>query len=292
MKGSEIIQHAEAKLTEVLGKSTYVDSTALISGGCINHSMKLETNVGSFFLKQNQAGPSDLFLREAESLTTLRKAAIRLKIPEVYVATTIDTDQSGILILEFLTIESSNASFEEQLGQGLAELHQVTRNDYGFYHDNYCGATLQNNQWSNDWAHFFGQQRIWHLINLIENRRGISSHDKSIYEQLLIRLPTLIGHNPAPSLNHGDLWSGNCLFTTNGPSLIDPASYFADREFDLALMAMFGGFSRRVWDAYQETYPLANDWRERVSLYQLYHYLNHYYLFGGSYGATAISIAK
>jgi fructosamine-3-kinase len=215
-----------------------------------------------------------------------------LHIPEVLIATAIDSSQPGLLVLEFLPLAQSTPADEEKLGQGLAQLHGVTHESHGFYHDNYCGETLQNNQWNNDWVNFFGQQRVWHLIRLIKNRRGMSSQDEKVYERLLEKLPALIGHNPLPALNHGDLWSGNCFFSTSGPSLIDPASYFADREFDLALMDMFGGFSKRVWAAYQEAYPCFSDWKERVSLYQLYHYLNHYYLFGGSYGATALSIAN
>ncbi len=117
-------------------------------------------------------------------------------------------------------------------------------------------------------------------------------NERKVYDQLLDKLPDRIGHLPKPSLNHGDLWSGNYLYSSNGPALIDPASYYADREFDLALMGMFGGFSPTVWDAYQETYPLPSAWKERHTLYQLYHYLNHYHLFGGHYGQQALQIAK
>jgi len=283
---------AEVKLTDALSEVVNITSWVSMDGGCINRSVKLETTAGTFFMKWNHNGPSDLFLREAEGLKALKKASTILRIPEVYTATAIASDLPGILILEFLALSSNTPSAEEKLGKGLAELHRVTQDSHGFYHDNYCGATLQNNRWNDDWVDFFSQQRIWYLVELIENRRGMSVHDKSIYEQLVGRLSKLIGHQPSPALNHGDLWSGNCLYTDAGPALIDPASYFADREFDLALMDMFGGFSKRVWESYQEDYSLSDDWQERVSLYQLYHYLNHYYLFGGSYGSTALSIAK
>lgn len=112
------------------------------------------------------------------------------------------------------------------------------------------------------------------------------------YEQLIDRLPNLIGHQPKPALNHGDLWSGNYMYAADGPALIDPASYYADREFDLAMMRMFGGFSSIVWSAYHEVYPLPKEWEERSDLYMLYHVLNHYYLFGGHYGQQALGIAK
>jgi fructosamine-3-kinase len=102
----------------------------------------------------------------------------------------------------------------------------------------------------------------------------------------------LLGHQTVPSLIHGDLWSGNYLFTARGPALIDPACYYADREMELGMMDLFGGFSYRVWSAYQEEWPLPPGWQQRIKLYQLYHVLNHCLLFGGSYGQQAIGIAR
>lgn len=129
-------------------------------------------------------------------------------------------------------------------------------------------------------------------MRLIDQRRGLDNSELKVYERLVDRLPQLIGHAPPPALTHGDLWSGNALRSASGPALIDPACAYADREGDLALMAMFGGFSDRTWAAYQEAYPTPAGWLERQSLYQLYHYLNHDYLFGGGYGRQALAIAK
>jgi fructosamine-3-kinase len=113
-----------------------------------------------------------------------------------------------------------------------------------------------------------------------------------IYEKLIDRIPQLLAHQTVPSLIHGDLWSGNYMFTAGGPALIDPACYYADREMELGMMQLFGGFSSAVWSAYQEEFPLQEGWRGRVRLYQLYHVLNHQLLFGGSYGWQALDIAK
>ena len=280
----------ESLLFQAMKTAITITATKPLGGGCINHAMHLTTSAGDFFAKWNDQPPADLFVREAELLTELAKAGTLLKIPRVMAAKPLD-DQPAVLITEYLT-EGQSDQQDETLGRGIAELHQYWHEQYGFYHDNYCGATPQDNRWNNDWVEFFGQQRILHLVNLVEKRRTLSSADRQQYERLIDRLPKLIGHQPRASLNHGDLWSGNYLYTTAGPALIDPASYYADREFDLALMQMFGGYSPRVWAAYQEAYPLPPEWRSRQNLYMLYHYLNHYYLFGGAYGQQALSIVK
>lgn len=265
-------------------------STQTIGGGCINHAMLLKTSCGKFFAKYNHNGPPDLFLREAECLEELKKADSGLLVPEVFVKTSIDKDNPGILITEYLPAGSA-VNNEEELGRGLAKLHQFTRKQFGFYHHNYCGATLQDNDWNDNWIDFFGRQRIQHLLKLIKNTRSISSEMKT-YEILLQKLPEFIPANVQPGLIHGDLWSGNYMETTQGPAVIDPASYYADREMELSIMNMFGGFSSRFWEAYKEAYPLPAGWKERNTLYMLYHYLNHYYLFGGHYGSQAHAIAK
>ena len=105
-------------------------------------------------------------------------------------------------------------------------------------------------------------------------------------------MPEFLSHETVPSLIHGDLWSGNYLNTTGAPALIDPACYYADREMELAMMKLFGGFSVSVWNAYLEAFPLPPGWQQRIRLYQLYHVLNHYLLFGGSYGWQALEIAQ
>ena len=120
----------------------------------------------------------------------------------------------------------------------------------------------------------------------------MSSEELRNYEKLVNRIPLILSHSTQSSLIHGDLWSGNYMYTANGPALIDPACYYADREMELGMMKLFGGFSSTVWGAYQEEFPLPQGWKERNRLYQLYHVLNHYLLFGVSYGQQALEIAK
>ncbi len=290
----EVLKQAlEKLLTDALGESVFIQAQQAMGGGCINHASQLITNRGAFFCKWNDQGPADMFLREAECLEALGKAQTSLVIPRVVVKTQPEHELPAILVTNFLKPPSTQtAQQDEILGRGIAELHQNQQQAFGFSHNNYCGSTPQNNTWNEDWVSFFGKQRIAHLIRLIEQKRVLSSAEKNTYDRLVERLPDWIGHQPKASLNHGDLWSGNYMYTQEGPALIDPASYYADREFDLAMMAMFGGYADRVWDAYQETFPLPSEWKERRELYMLYHYLNHYYLFGGGYGQQAWRIAQ
>lgn len=285
--------HIAQKLSAELGEKVKIDTAKSLGGGCINHASCLKTSAGDFFLKWNQTATPDIFIREAECLRELAKAETELYIPEVFLATEPQDELPAFLLTEFLQPPTSNqTALDEKLGRGIAQLHRFQNDQYGFYHDNYCGATPQLNHWGDDWIVFFGQQRIHELVKMIRQERGLDKSSLKIYDQLIQKLPQLIGHVPPASLNHGDLWSGNYMHSVRGPALIDPASYYADREFDLAMMGMFGGFSERVWEAYQEEYPLENAWKERHNLYMLYHYLNHYYLFGGGYGQQSLSIAR
>ncbi len=276
-------------LTEALLEPVVVQGMKSLSGGCINQAVKLTTNRGIFFAKWSATAPADQFVREAEALRELGKASTLLQVPRVILAQT----DPALLVTTFLEpATGSTAPQDEQLGRGIAELHRYEHDRYGFYHNNYCGATPQDNRWNSNWVDFYGQQRLRHLLKLLEQKRGLSDLERKSYERLINRLPRLIGHQPPPALTHGDLWSGNALSSALGPALIDPACSYADRESDLALMAMFGGFSSRVLAAYEETYPLPADWQQRQPLYQLYHYLNHDLLFGGEYGKQALAIAK
>ncbi|HSO88666.1 MAG TPA: fructosamine kinase family protein [Draconibacterium sp.] len=281
----------EEALSEVLGQKVIIQSEKSLGGGCINHASKLETNYGNFFLKWNDNCPADIFIREAESLKELKKAAGDfLVIPEVFASKLID-ETPGILAMEFLESGYSSGS-DEKLGRGLAKIHQYSNSQFGFYNDNYCGATLQNNSWKNNWPEFFRDNRLLFLLNLIDGKRPFPADERKIFEKLAGRIEILIPENSVPVLIHGDLWSGNYMISEKGPSLIDPASYYADREMEFSIITMFGGFSQRFIDAYNEVNQLQTGWMQRNGLYQLYHVLNHYFLFGGGYRMQAVQIAK
>ena len=282
----------ENALTQKFGEMVKVLNSTLIGGGCISAASKIKTNVGEFFLKWNANCQTDMFLREEESLKELKKAAgNQLVIPEVFASKIVDSTP-GFLILECLSHRSLTSGDEEKLGRGLALIHKCSAKRFGFYNNNYCGATLQNNLWTKSWIEFFRDKRLRFLLNLIQNERPLSDHELKIYDKLLDRIPKLLPEESKPVLIHGDLWSGNFMISKRGPALIDPASYYAEREMEMAIMKMFGGFSARFYDAYKEVNLLAPDWKHRNQLYQIYHILNHYYLFGGAYQKQALTSAK
>lgn len=279
-------------ISDKIGQHIIINSEHTLGGGCINHASRLETSAGNFFLKWNANCAADIFIREAESLLELRKASGEfLIVPEVIAAKAVDTTP-GFLVLEFLESSNTGCDNDEKLGRGLATIHKLSNSQFGFYANNYCGATLQNNNWCKSWPDFFRDNRLQFLLNLIDSKRPFDAEDRKMFEKLLDRMVKLLPAESVPALIHGDLWSGNYMLSKNGPALIDPASCYADREMEFAIMTMFGGFSQRVYDAYNEINPLPADWKQRNKLYQLYHVLNHYFLFGEGYLNEAIQIAK
>lgn len=282
----------QSVLSEKYNADIEIKSEVSLGGGCINNASRLETSAGMFFLKWNSHCTPDVFIREAEGLQELRKVDNPfLKIPEVILARKAGSEP-GFILLEYLYPPSSGHADDKNLGRGLATIHLYSSEQYGFYHDNYCGTTSQMNRWNSDWVDFFGQQRLQYLITLLNDRGDFSPTELTLFEKLIRKLPELIPDETSPSLIHGDLWSGNYMHTSSGPALIDPAVYYADREMEMGIMTMFGGFSGRFWDGYSEIYPLRPDWEDRNQLYQLYHILNHYYLFGGGYRQQAVSVAR
>ena len=159
------------------------------------------------------------------------------------------------------------------LARLLATLHRKTGPRFGWHRDNFIGATPQINTWRDDWATFFLECRIQPQLALAR---------KSGFP-IQVSLHLLNDHKPEPSLLHGDLWSGNAGFIDEGPVLFDPAVYYGDRETDLAMTELFGGFPAQFYDAYNEAFPLPAGYETRKHFYNLYHLLNHLNIFGAGY---------
>ncbi|HLN71670.1 MAG: fructosamine kinase family protein [Methylococcaceae bacterium] len=291
-KENAIIELCIQKLSDLQGTSVQLKGKHPLGGGCINHAVKLDTTAGDYFLKWHATAPSDIFVKEGAGLDEMRSVDNPyLRIPKVIWSKEAD-EWPGLLLIEYLPDPTTHSGYDERLGRGIAVIHRHTASAYGFHHSNYCGNTLQDNTWTQSWPEFYAVRRIEALIKQLVEKRGMPSDEQKVYSKLTDKMPQLLSHSTTPSLIHGDLWSGNYMYTADGPALIDPACYYADREMELGMMQLFGGFSTEVWDAYQDEFPLPEGWQQRIELYQLYHVLNHYLLFGGSYGTQALHIAR
>ena len=174
------------------------------------------------------------------------------------------------------------------LGEGLAAMHRISREQYGWFRDNTIGSTPQDNTQSDDWIEFWQVHRLQFQLDLAA-RKGAAGRLLSQGEKLLVGLPVLFdSYVPEASLLHGDLWSGIYAFTQAGePTIFDPGVYYGDREADLAMTELFGGFGSDFYAAYNNAWPLDDGYRSRKKLYNLYHILNHFNMFGGGYERQA-----
>ena len=263
-----------------------------VSGGCIHHAARIGTTRGEVFVKWNDDCAPDVFLREADGLRALRAAGSGLAIPEVLAASGPMADRPAFIVMEYLHPASGRGMDEAALGRGLAAIHRCTSPTFGFPVTTYCGPTPQDNAPLDSWLDFYAERRLRRLVRLLEAERNLRTSDRHLLERLVDRLPDLLAKDPTPALIHGDLWSGNVLSTAAGPGLVDPACAYADREMEFGITTLFGGFSPRFFDAYEEAFPLPSGWRERNPLYQVYHLLNHHLIFGGHYGEEAMSLAR
>ena len=263
-----------------------------MGGGCISEAARLETDAGAFFAKWNADVPVGFFESEALGLREMAAAGSGLKVPAV-LAVGGPSAGPAFIVMECLEARSSpSAADEETLGRSLAAMHRHTAPRFGFARETYCGATRQANAWSDTWPEFFATRRLVPLLGAIAQARGLPASERGTYDRLIGRLADLLPAKAIPALIHGDLWSGNVLWTTEGPALVDPACAYAEREMEFGITTLFGGLTPRAWSAYEEAYPLEAGWRERNPLYQLYHLLNHHLLFGGGYGSQALRIAR
>lgn len=265
-----------------------------VPGGSINQTFRLRAHSGVYFCKWNPDAPPGMFQREKEGLAALAAGGSSLVIPQTVAVTPEQGSTPPLLVLEYLEPDADGPARAtwEGLGRGLADLHRRGADRFGFGRNNYCGLTIQENDWSAEWAPFYAQRRIGALAERLAKRGDLGAADIRDLMKLVEKLPILLSHRPAPSLIHGDLWSGNFLAAQAGPALVDPAAYYADREAEWGMMSLFGGFPETVLSAYLEALPLPEGWRERQPLYQLYHLLNHFLLFGGGYGGQALRLVR
>jgi fructosamine-3-kinase len=299
-------------ISEITGETFSLDHRHSVSGGCINQGYSISSSSRAYFAKINQAFQIAMFEAEALGLQQMR-ATQTIRVPEPICWGS--EGNSAYIVLEWLDLGSRGGERAwEEMGRKLAAMHKYTppnppllrggeernstllrggeeRNStllgkvFGWDINNTIGSTVQINNWTANWAEFWAEHRIGYQLKLARRRGGHFPQG----ERLLEVIPELLaGHEPQPSLVHGDLWGGNAGVTSAGePVIFDPAAYFGDREVDIAMTELFGGFPAEFYRGYNQVLPLDLGYEKRKTLYNLYHILNHFNLFGGSYASQA-----
>lgn len=285
------------------GKLFVMASKNAVGGGCINEAYKLNGKDGkSWFVKLNSASglkenglkenglaKSGLAMFEAEQ-KGLREMAITktIRVPNPVCAGV--TEQKAYLVMEYVDL-TSRSTDSKKLGQQLAAMHQITHSQFGWDIENTIGSTPQINTFESNWIEFWREHRLRFQLQLAA-RKSCGRHLQRKGNQLMDSFPAFFSaYQPRASLLHGDLWGGNCSGDSNGnPVIYDPAVYYGDHEADLAMTELFGGFGQTFYSAYAEIFPIDAGYPQRKVLYNLYHILNHYNLFGGGYAVQAESM--
>ena len=251
-----------------------------VGGGDIASAWRLDAGARPVFLKTMRPGEADVLTAEAEGLAEI-EATGTVRTPRVLAAGA--TDDCAWLALEWLDMRGLSGPAGAELGRRLAAMHRHTRREHGWHRDNWIGRTPQRNTLTADWSAFFAEERLGYQLELAA-ARGFGGRLERRGRELIAALPEILaGHEPDASLLHGDIWGGNAASVDGEPVIFDPAVHYGDRECDLAMTRVFGGFDRAFYAAYDEAWPLDEGYRRREPLYQLYHVLNHLNLFGAGY---------
>jgi len=287
----ELIQKALSGPNKV-SKNLLIEKIIPVGGGCIHKAWCIHFKNGKrVFAKSNHIDNINMFKFENECLSVLKRFANKSYICVPETLDLISYQNISILLLEWLDLKQSQQNL---LGKGLALLHKSSsewsQKNFGWNEDGYIGSSSQIRGWDTNWGKFFVNYRL--RPQLIKAKAwGVRVDD---YEDVLVFLSSYLNdHHPRISIVHGDLWSGNCGSTNNGlGSIYDPASYWADREVDISMTKLFGGFKTEFYKGYEEIWPLDKFSKDRTDIYNLYHLLNHANMFGGSYKENSLKILK
>jgi fructosamine-3-kinase len=279
-----------AEISQTTGQSFQISHQRSVGGGSVNQAYALTGLVSSgvasreqsYFVKLNQASRLAMFEAEALGLKQIAKSQT-IRVPRPICVGL--ADRSAYIVLEWLDFGYGDHQAWEAMGRNLAAMHRVRGPGFGWQQHNTIGFIPQINDWTEQWTDFFVTHRLGFQFDLARQKGGRFPKQA----QLLAIVPELLaGHHPIPSLVHGDLWTGNAAVTQQGePVILDPATYFGDREVDLAMSQLFGSFPANFYQAYNEAFPLESGYSRRKILYNLYHILNHFNQFGGSYETQA-----
>jgi fructosamine-3-kinase len=264
-----------------LGLNATIKHITPVTGGDINLAYHLQTTLGDFFIKINSLHKfPGMFESEEEGLAAIRNTNA-IAVPEVILKGA--TENESYLVLQWIDAGQSSRTSSRQLGRQLAQMHSNTSAQFGFEADNYMGSLHQSNRPHDSWAQFFIEERLQPMVEIAVDKKELVKSDMNRFDQLYKKLPDLFTEEP-PALLHGDLWGGNYLISAEGkPYLIDPAVSYGNREFDIAMTTLFGGFDHAFYEAYNQEFPLLPGWQQRLKFWNLYPLLVHVNLFGGVY---------
>ena len=260
-----------------------------VHGGDISAAWRAKAEDQPVFLKTGPASSYEMFLAEAEGLKELALADA-VRVPQVLGC--VRSVSESLLALEWIDFDLPGNDTATMLGRQLAQQHRYTKEQFGWHRDNTIGSTPQPNAWNDDWIEFFRDQRIGFQLKLAAEK-GFTGELQQEGDRLRSNIGQYFGdYWPEASLLHGDLWGGNWASAGGEPIIFDPAVYYGDRESDIAMTKLFGGFRSEFYNAYEDAWPLAAGSEKRIQLYQLYHVLNHLNLFGRSYHGRALGIIR
>lgn len=281
--------HLEKSLTNANLLEGSIQSIKPVSGGSVNQSYEIKTSKKSFFLKVNELNAfPKMFEKEVLGLNLLRKST-SIAVPQELLKGHFE--QHAFLILEFIKPSEPSKKYWEKFGEGLSELHRNNALKFGLEYDNYNGSLHQVNDYKSDWGSFFIENRLMEQQRQARDKGRLDKQLSDLLELLYPKLNSLFPKEP-PALLHGDLWSGNYLTKEGMPCFMDPAVYYGHREVDLAMTLLFGGFDKKMYDAYHANFPLEKGWEKRVDILNLYPLMVHVNLFGASYAQRVKSILK
>ena len=281
----------EHNISASLGQAFHLKNRSSVSGGDINQAYLIEGAIENyeqthFFVKLNQINRLEMFQAEAAGLQEIERSQT-IRVPRVICSGA--AEQQSYLVLESLSLSVAQAGSAVQLGQQLALMHKNSvAKKFGWSQANTIGSTPQINTQTDSWLDFWQEHRLGFQLDLAK-QNGASQFLLSKGEKLLGSLSLFFNdYQPQASLLHGDLWSGNYGYLESGEAVIfDPAVYYGDREADIAMTELFGGFPTEFYRAYNDILPLDKGYKKRKILYNLYHVLNHFNLFGGGYATQA-----
>jgi fructosamine-3-kinase len=267
------------QISNITGNKFEIANRKSIAGGCINQGYAVSDGDRTYFVKINRASALEMFVAEAFGLEQMY-ATKTIRIPQPICWDVVG--DSCYLVLEWLDLGGSSNQSWEMMGKQLAAMHRVgIASFFGWERNNTIGSTFQCNTQTDNWANFFSDRRIGYQLQLAQ-RHGTSFLDA---DKVIISVKNILAeYHPQPSIVHGDLWSGNAaILRTGEPTIFDPATYYGDREVDIAMTELFGGFPAAFYRGYNREWQLDEGYQQRKTLYNLYHILNHFNLFGGSY---------